>query len=370
MRLASFNVENMFDRAIALNRTTWADGRPVLEAHRQLNSILNKPRYAAADKAKILQLLEANGMLKFDEGPMMLLRKIRGQLLRRPRKGAVEVVAEGRDSWVGWVDLKTEAVDERATENTARVIAAMNADVLGVVEAEDRTTLCLFNRKLMPAIEAEPYAQVMLIDGNDDRGIDVGLLAKDGYPVRSIRTHVYDADAGGIIFSRDCAEYEIGLPSGQSLWVLVNHFKSKGYGTRANNDAKRRRQAQRVRDIVEARLAEGHAFVAVIGDLNDTPDSAPLQPLLAASSPLRDVADHPNFDDGGRPGTHGNCAAGSKLDYILLSPALFNVVRAGAIERRGMWGGKNGTLWPRFEEVEQALHAASDHAGLWVDLDL
>ena len=370
MRLASFNVENMFDRAIALNTASWAEGRPVLEAHRQLNAILNKARYTAADKGKILQLLEAHGMLKSDEGAMMRLRKIRGQLLRRPRRGAVEVVAEGRDSWVGWVELKTEAVDERATENTARVIAAMDADVLGVVEAEDRTTLSLFNRKLMPAIQAEPYAQVMLIDGNDDRGIDVGLLTKEGFPVRSIRTHIYDADDAGVIFSRDCAEYEIGLPSGQSLWVLINHFKSKGFGKPADNDAKRRRQAQRVRDIVAERLADGHDLVAVIGDLNDTPESTPLEPLLAAGSPLRDVADHPHFDDGGRPGTHGNCTAGTKLDYILLSPALFSLVRAGAIERRGMWGGKNGTLWPRFAEVSQAIHAASDHAGLWVDLDL
>jgi endonuclease/exonuclease/phosphatase family metal-dependent hydrolase len=222
----------------------------------------------------------------------------------------------------------------------------------------------------MPAIKAQPYAHVMLIDGNDERGIDVGLLTKDTFPVRSIRTHVYDSDAAGVIFSRDCAEYEIGLPSGQSLWVLVNHFKSKGYGTPAENNAKRRRQAQRVRNIVEEHLANGHALVAVIGDMNDTPESEPLQPLLAASSPLRDVANHPQFDDGGRPGTHGNCAAGSKLDYILLSPALFGVMRAGAIERRGMWGGKNGTLWPRFEEVGQASHAASDHAGIWVDLDL
>jgi hypothetical protein len=31
LRLAAFNVENLFDRAKALNTTTWEEGRPVLQ---------------------------------------------------------------------------------------------------------------------------------------------------------------------------------------------------------------------------------------------------------------------------------------------------------------------------------------------------
>jgi hypothetical protein len=34
MRLATFNVENMFDRVKAMNLDTWADGKKVLEAHK------------------------------------------------------------------------------------------------------------------------------------------------------------------------------------------------------------------------------------------------------------------------------------------------------------------------------------------------
>jgi endonuclease/exonuclease/phosphatase family metal-dependent hydrolase len=370
MRIATFNVENMFDRAKALNTPTWAEGKPALEAHRELNTLFGKARYSTGDKARILKLLEANGLLKSDEGEFLRLRKIRGALLKRPRTGPVSVVAEGRPSWVGWVELKTEPVDERATENTARVIHALAPDVLGVVEAEDRTTLRLFNRQLLPAVDSEPLAHVMLIDGNDERGIDVGILTSTAYPIRSVRSHVYDADADGIIFSRDCAEYEVATPGGDSVWVLVNHFKSKGYGSQADNDARRLRQAMRVRQIVEEHLAAGHDLVAVLGDLNDFPERPPLQPLLGADSPLRDIAAAAGYDDGGRPGTHGNCTATSRFDYILLSPALFARVRSAGIERRGMWGGKNGTLWPRFPEVEAPEHAASDHAGVWAELDL
>ena len=150
--------------------------------------------------------------------------------------------------------------------------------------------------------------------------------------------------------------------------LLVNHLKSKGYGSQADNDAKRLRQAVRVRQIVDAHLAAGQKFVAVVGDFNDTPQRPPLQPLLAAGSPLKDIADFAGLDHGGRPGTHDNCTAGSKIDYILLSPDLFSKVTAAKYERRGMWGGTHGTLWPHFPEVERELHAASDHAALSVDV--
>ena len=33
MKIASFNVENMFDRAKALNGADWAEGKPVSSSH-------------------------------------------------------------------------------------------------------------------------------------------------------------------------------------------------------------------------------------------------------------------------------------------------------------------------------------------------
>lgn len=368
MKLASFNVENMFERAKALNGATWADGRAALEAHAALNALFNKQSYTAADKTRMLKLLKEQGLLKTDEGPLLLLRKIRGQLLNRPKSGAVTVVARGREDWIGWVELKSEPVEETATENTARVISAVDADVLGVIEAEDRSTLRLFNEKVIRSVAPDAYEHVMLIDGNDERGIDVGILTKKQYPILSIRSFVDAQDDKGRIFSRDCAEYQVGLPGGGSLFVLVNHLKSKGYGKQSDNDAKRLRQAKKVREIYDRHIDEGHELVAVIGDFNDTPDSDPLKPLLDSGSTLKDISEHQHFDNGGKEGTHGNCTPSSKIDYILLSPRLFAEVRSARIERRGMWGGKNGTLWPRFDEVKRPKDAASDHAALIVDL--
>jgi hypothetical protein len=104
--------------------------------------------------------------------------------------------------------------------------------------------------------------------------------------------------------------------------------------------------------------------------LNDVPDSTPLEPLLADGSDLRDVSVHPNYQDDGRPGTFGNGTKSGKLDYILLSPGLFEKVTTAGVNRTGVWGGKNGTLWPRLPELTKESEAASDHAAIWADLDV
>ena len=91
---------------------------------------------------------------------------------------------------------------------------------------------------------------------------------------------------------------------------------------------------------------------------------------MLAATDLRDISEHAGFDDGGRPGTFGTCTAANRIDYILLSPALFAKVTGGGIFRLGAWGGKNGTLWPHYDTVMKATDAASDHAAIYADIHL
>lgn len=369
MRMASYNVENLFLRARALNQPTWSEGKEALRMHAELNGILNKARYSASDKKKIVTLLTALGLDKKDDGGgFAILRQNHGRLIKRPKAGGMEVVAEGRADWLGWVELKIDQVNEIATQNTARVIADVAADVLGVVEAESRPALLRFSEQLLPQVECEPYEHVMLIDGNDERGIDVGIMCRSDYEITDMRSHVDDSDEEGKLFSRDCAEYWLRTPKGNHLVVLVNHLKSKGYGAQNDSDARRLRQAHRVKEIYDGLVKSGMKNVAVVGDFNDTPDSEPLAPLLINSG-LKDISKHHNFDDGGRPGTYGTGAKSNKIDYLLLSPPLFKAVTAGGIFRKGVWGGTNGTLFPHYEEITKPGQAASDHAALWADLD-
>jgi hypothetical protein len=90
--------------------------------------------------------------------------------------------------------------------NTAWVLQDVRANIVGVVEAENR-------------------------------------FADAGYPLVGQYSHVDDTDGPRRVFSRDCAEYHVRTPGGHRIAVLVNHFKSKGYGGKVASDAIRHRQA-------------------------------------------------------------------------------------------------------------------------------
>jgi endonuclease/exonuclease/phosphatase family metal-dependent hydrolase len=343
----------------------------VLEHFAEINSIFENTVYSDTDKARIIVLMRALGIDKKDDGgPFAALRQNRGRLLKRATLRAPEVVAKGRADWSGWVDMKQELVNEASTRNTARVVRDVNPDVLGIVECEGRAALQQFSEKLLPAVGGAPYAEAMLIDGNDTRGIDVGLMTKPGYKVGWMRSHVDDRSATGHpVFSRDCPEFAIWTPSGATVWVLVNHFKSRGYGTQQASNARRWLQAETTRTIYERLKLEGATMIVVLGDLNDTPDSETLAPLLRDTD-LKDASTHPRFDSGGRVGTFKDGHATDQIDYMLLSPALYERVSQGGIWRKGVWGGKNGKLWEIYPELETAFEAASDHACVWCDVEL
>jgi len=57
MKLASYNVENLFERAVAMNQDTWADGRKALTLHAEMNGILGKTLYTNADRARIVAII-------------------------------------------------------------------------------------------------------------------------------------------------------------------------------------------------------------------------------------------------------------------------------------------------------------------------
>jgi endonuclease/exonuclease/phosphatase family metal-dependent hydrolase len=370
MRLAVYNVENLFDRPRAMNLGSWNEGKVILQDFAALSELLGELKYTAARKKRMVELMVRLGLDKQDDAPFVLLRRSRGKLLRRAKAGGLEIVAEGRADWAGSLELKDEPVDEVAMRNTARVINDLKADVLAVVEAESRPVLEQFNLQIIKAVGGQPFRHVMVIDGNDSRGIDVGLMTGQDYPIGLMRSHVDDRDGkGNDIFSRDCPEYAIQLPDGNTLWVLVNHLKSKGFGGKEASDRRRKVQAERVKAIYEAKVAAGDDLIAVVGDLNDTPDSDPLAPLLKGTD-LKDAFEHPAFDNGGFPGTYGLCNAGNKIDYILMSPKLYQYVQGGGVMRQGMWPGVKPKRWDTYDDLEDPKHAASDHAALWVDLKL
>lgn len=384
VRFASFNVENLFARPRALNQTTWAEGQPILEAFAEFNKLIELANYGPADKARMIELLikldvyrRTNGVVRRNRTPdpqWAWLRANRGSFDVEHTGTGIEIVATGRSSWTGWVELATEPVDETSTRMTARVIQDVAADVQAVIEAENRPSLDRFNQDLL----ASRYGHVMLIDGNDTRGIDVGIMTTTQVEIISMRSSVDMPDpgaAGEHLFSRDCAQYQCRLPSGATVWFLLNHFKSQSGG----GGPKRARQARGVRDIVDGLVAAGERSIIVMGDLNEGPavmgqPAANLAPLFDPNGPLVDVYSLPAFDPGPRPGTFQRCGIRDRLDYILVSHDLADLVVTGGLERHGLWGGPTNinppAQWAIYAEITGPEQAASDHAAIFVDINM
>lgn len=247
-------------------------GRPALETVARLNRVLGKTTYTAADRGAILTGLGKLGLAKRDDGGRFArLRQNRGHLLKRPSSGPAQVVAAGRGDWIGWVEMK---MNEVATRTTAQVVRDVNADVIATIEVDNRVALGRFNTALLPlggAVSPRDGHRRQRRAGHR-RGTAVALADRHhAQPRRRSRGRQPN-------LSRDCPEYELELSGGARLLLLVNHLKSKGYGGQADSDARRLRQAQRVREIYDARRQEGVVNIAVLGDLNDTPGSVPLAP--------------------------------------------------------------------------------------------
>ena len=59
---------------------------------------------------------------------------------------------------------------------------------------DNRIALKRFNETVIPKIDGKKYDHVMLIDGNDDRGIDVGIMTRQQCEIQNIVTHIDDPD--------------------------------------------------------------------------------------------------------------------------------------------------------------------------------
>ncbi|ANP54906.1 endonuclease/exonuclease/phosphatase family metal-dependent hydrolase [Streptomyces griseochromogenes] len=368
IRIATFNMENLFRRPTAFRVTEPAKRREILDDFDKLVALLDLATYTDDDKKEIVRLIKRYRAYAIDpENPPPIFvnqsRPGRHSGLFETSGPAdnphIEIKAGGRASWTGWAELGQDDLDMSVVRNTGRVVAEVDADILLTVEVEDRLTLERFNTHVLAgALGRRPYPYNLLVDGNDARGIDIGILSR--HPITSVRSHIFDTDPdqpADRLFSRDCPEFEIQL-DGSPLVILGNHLKSKFQ----DDPDLRLAQAKRVAEIYRA-AAERTPHVMVAGDLNDDPGSEAVAELVDAG--LRDVMSHRVYH--GEPGTHGTCASSEdKLDYLLLPPPLWHEVQHVGLETRGI----HADGIKSFDTVTSKLNEASDHAALYVDLDL
>lgn len=345
LRLATFNCENLFNRPKVFE-VPESTSQKILKDVAALEAELHRDPF---DKAKIKTLLaRVKGFAKLNE--------VRAHLTNKDVKGPQD--------WSGWVELIAGSNTDAAVQNTARVIAEVNADVICLMEIEGRIELqkfhdeVLFKHFLHPAGKAF-YENILLIDGNDDRGIDVAIMSR--LPVLGLRTHINEPPghigSTGATFSRDCLEVTIQLPNNKQLLVLVNHLKSKrpSPGDPQSN-LRREKQAKRVAQLLDAHNLQTE-FIVVAGDLNDTPASKPLKPLLTKKDLYNVNENLPAAD------RFTFRQPKEQIDYLLISQALKARLDKVHVERQGIFAHNI----PHFPTVISRRTEASDHGAVVAD---
>ncbi len=225
----------------------------------------------------------------------------------------------------------------------------------------------------------ELWPHALVIDGNDRRGIDVGVLSR--FPIVHARTWQHLP-----VFDRDCLEVDIDGPGGV-LTLYVNHFKSmaapegqpRSEGRRLTRD-RRAQQCDAVMSIVRERFGRdpSDARFVVLGDLNDYLDDDHQGPSgvrgLVGWDAVEDVVGRlpePErwthyFGGSARDGLE---PAYRQLDYLLpsrrlaeLNPGLPRIERRGQPGRAALYTGE------RFTGVGRHRPKASDHCPIVFDL--
>ncbi|MGJ8735035.1 hypothetical protein [Zobellia laminariae] len=366
MKIATFNIQNLFHRNRELfQKQNKKNSTDLID---ELDRLLRKHTRNADDDARIRDLSFLLGFEKTYEVPYAVLKRQSGELYYKNNGFEKATKASFLSDWEGWVKLGNMPLNDKAIFAKAYVIADTNPDILILQEVEDRASLMEFNRSFLPLLKISPYEEAMVFETNNEHGLSMGVLLKNGFKLNGFRNHVHDLDANGFtLFDIDCQEYSIVTPEGDTINMISNHF--------SKNAEERKIQAEKVAEIYQAMHDNGKDKIIVCGTLNDVSYSDCLAPLIRDTD-LKDASKHQNFKadtDKGKDSSYFRLGAyrmGVNLkqkDYLLLSPHLFENIRKAGINRKGTWRDKKPS-WQLYPSIVSKNQAASEHPLIWAEI--
>ncbi|MEM7485485.1 MAG: hypothetical protein AAF348_09770 [Bacteroidota bacterium] len=369
MKIASINIQNLFHRDKSLIQTS--RNKCLTDWVTELDALMRSSVKSERDTERIRELSFLLGFERTEPHAYGILRKRNGSLYLKECNYSEEDRASERTNWRGWIPLRTVPISSQAIQNKARMIAEADPDILLVQEVEDKAALDSFNRLCLPEFGIQPFDQLLVLEGNDDRGLAMGVMSKNGYRLDTVKSHTTEKDRdGGPLFESDCQEYEIVTPEPKVVYVISVQFSKM-------DEQRRKRQAEYVAALYEAKIADGEEHIVICGTLNDATYSDSLSPLIRDTD-LNDSSKYPNFNvdtDEGKDASYFRMGAyrlGVNIrqkDYLLLSPKLFASVTESGLNRRAMWPERRAK-WPLYPSVKKRGQAASQHPLLWATLQL
>ncbi|WP_289024234.1 hypothetical protein [uncultured Salegentibacter sp.] len=375
MKLATFNIQNLFHRDKSFNETQFNKTKKDWEI--AMDELMDKPIKSIQDQERLRELVCLADIDNINRYTYAVLRRKGGYLFLKGKNYSKELKASELTDWNGWIALQNYPLDPIAVKNKVRVIADVNPDILILQEIEDRASLAEFNEDFLPRFGCEPFQQTFVVQGNDIRGLEIGVLLRKGFKIKSVRSHIFDLNVRGEnVFDKDLLEYEIQTPKGNTIWILVTHLKNQA-GDNNFSDRIRKQQAKRIAEVYKQMKAEGKINVAIVGTLNAPSFCNSLSPLLLKTNVL-DISKHSgfnvDFDKGEDAGYYslGAYRMGVNIkqkDYLLLSPELFKKTKRSGLNRKGIWPEKR-PMWSVYSNINSKAHAASEHPAVWADIEV
>jgi endonuclease/exonuclease/phosphatase family metal-dependent hydrolase len=185
-------------------------------------------------------------------------------------------------------DNPDEAVPSAADYKAKRaaigkVIKELAPDVVMFAEVETQAML----QDLAKNELGDAYPSAVVFEGNDMRGINVGLLSKIAPDKVVTHKDEYFTKNGtngpSYRYTRDCLEVHLTV-NGRHMALLGVHFRAKGP---PDDPDKRLAEAQHTRAIADGLMAEDPGMgIIVLGDYNDLPASPPVAALAGAAPTL------------------------------------------------------------------------------------
>jgi endonuclease/exonuclease/phosphatase family metal-dependent hydrolase len=224
-------------------------------------------------------------------------------------------------------DETTKPKPRDEMERVAGVIRRLNADVLALQEVENREYLQRFVDVFLADMA---YGEVVLFEGNDDRGIDVALLSR--LPVGVVRSHRHmpfpGPDGTPRRYERDVLAVELRPAGADPFEVWVVHLKSN-FGGREAAEPIRIAESVKLRSLIDERLQrDPGARLLVCGDFNDLWDSTTIRTIMgggpaALRCPIEEVPEDARI-------TYNQEPHRSMIDFILATPAMAERYVAGS----------------------------------------
>lgn len=369
MKIAFWNIENLYNRDKDLDRANW--NKCLFDWVNELDRLMGRIQKGPNDVDRIRELTFLLGFEKINDHPYGTLRKRQGELYLKPGSFAREIRAAESTDYTGWIPLTTRGIHQNSIRNKAKLIGDIDADVLILQEVEDRASLLDFNELYLMEYMKKPYDQILVLEGTDSKGLSMGIMVKNGYRIDTLKCHTSLNFVGEIpIFGSECHEYALTAPQGETFHILSAQFSKE-------DPVRRKQEARKVAGIYDQMVCDGKENILVCGTLNDVSYSDTLSPLLAGTD-LVDISRNRTFrpkSDKGRDARYFSLGAYSKgvnikqRDYMLLSYSMADKVIASGLDRRAMWPERTGK-WDVYPSVTSREHAGSSHPLIWGEWDI